>query len=101
MMFYDDMGVSTEETRQFMGMVLEDLEHYYHSKEGVLELAEFMSRFSNYSGRNMQVIKSQFPDAYACANLKTYNKAGFSLKNGEQEMKVFHPLIKEYVRDPK
>ncbi|AIE37077.1 ArdC-like ssDNA-binding domain-containing protein [Bacillus cereus] len=101
MMFYDDMGISTEETRQFMGMVLEDLEHYYHSKEGVLELAEFMSRFSNYSGRNMQVIKSQFPDAYACANLKTYNKAGFSLKNGEQEMKVFHPLIKEYVRDPK
>ena len=99
MIFYDDIGISTEETKRFMGTVLEDLEHYYHSEEGVLELAEFMSRFSNYSGRNMQVIKSQFPDAYACANFKTYNKAGFSLKDGEKEMKIFHPHIKEYVRD--
>lgn len=101
MIFYDDIGISAEETKQFMGTVLEDLEHYYHSEEGVLELAEFMSRFSNYSGRNMQVIKSQTPDAYACANLKTYNKAGFSLKDGEKEMKIFHPHIKEYVRDSK
>uniref|UniRef100_UPI003F49495C hypothetical protein n=1 Tax=Bacillus multifaciens TaxID=3068506 RepID=UPI003F49495C len=102
-MFYNDdlYGLDTkEETKKFMGMVLDDLKQYYSSVDGVLELAEFMARFSNYSARNMQVIKSQFPNAYACANLKTFKAAGFSLKDGEKEIKVFHPLIKEYVRDP-
>ncbi|KIP28235.1 hypothetical protein BG10_1732 [Bacillus thuringiensis serovar morrisoni] len=103
-MFYEDningFGAE-EETKNFMARVLEDIEQYYSSEEGVLELAEFMARFSNYSARNMQVIKSQFPNAYVCANLKTFKKAGFSLKDGEKEMGIFHPRIKEYVRDPK
>ncbi|MEK7019817.1 ArdC-like ssDNA-binding domain-containing protein [Bacillus sp. FSL R9-9410] len=89
-----------EETKEFMQMVLNDIKRYYSSVEGMLELAEFMDRFSNYSARNMQVIKSQFPEAYACANYKAFKTAGFSLKDGEKEMKVFHPRIKEYVRDP-
>ncbi|MBU4642996.1 hypothetical protein INP75_30205 [Bacillus toyonensis] len=90
-----------EETQEFMEIVLNDIKQYYSSVEGILELAEFMARFSNYSARNMQVIKSQFPEAFACANYKAFKSAGFSLKDGEKEMKVFHPLIKEYVRDPK
>lgn len=103
-MFYEDniSGFGAEEeTKNFMARVLQDIEQYYSSEEGVLELAEFMARFSNYSARNMQVIKSQFPNAYVCANLKTFKKAGFSLKDGEKEMGIFHPRIKEYVRDPK
>lgn len=100
-MFYEDNGINAEESKEFMRKVLEDMEHYYYSVEGVLELAEFMSRFSNYSARNMQVIKSQFPDAYACANLNTFKKAGFTSKDGEKKMKIFHPRIKEYVKDPK
>jgi len=103
-MFYEDNinGFDDEEeTKNFMARVLEDIKQYYSSEEGVLELAEFMARFSNYSARNMQVIKSQFPNAYVCANLNTFKKAGFSLKDGEKEMGIFHPRIKEYVRDPK
>lgn len=89
-----------EETKEIMDKVLTDITKYYTSTEDMLELAEFMAKFSNYSPRNMQLINSQFPDAYACANFKTFKDAGFSPKRGEKAMKVFHPYTTEYVRDP-
>lgn len=90
-----------EETKEIMDKVLTDITKYYKSPEDMLELANFMAQFSNYSPRNMQLIKSQFENAYACANFKTFKDAGFHVNKGEKAMKVFHPYIKEYVRDPK
>ncbi|ARJ25796.1 hypothetical protein B7492_32695 (plasmid) [Bacillus mycoides] len=90
-----------EETQEIMDKVLTDITKYYKSTEDMLELAEFMAKFSNYSPRNMQLISSQFINAYACANFKTFKDAGFHVNKGEKAMKVFHPYIKEYVRDPK
>ncbi|PGZ57845.1 hypothetical protein COE58_24150 [Bacillus cereus] len=89
------------ETKEIMDKVLTDIKQYYTSVDDMLELAEFMAKFSNYSPRNMQLIQSQFPHAYACANFKTFKDAGFSPKRGEKAMKVFHPYTTEYVRDPK
>ncbi|PFM62718.1 hypothetical protein COJ48_18405 [Bacillus cereus] len=88
------------ETKEIMDQVLTDITKYYTSVDDMLELAEFMAKFSNYSPRNMQLIKSQFPHAYACANFKTFKDAGFSPKRGEKAMKVFHPYTTNYVRDP-
>ncbi|PEM55449.1 ArdC family protein [Bacillus wiedmannii] len=90
-----------EETQGIMDKVLTDITKYYKSPEDMLELANFMAQFSNYSPRNMQLIKSQFPHAHACANFKTFKDAGFYVNKGEKAMKVFHPYVKEFVRDPK
>lgn len=90
-----------EETKEIMDKVLTDITKYYKSPEDMLELANFMAQFSNYSPRNMQLIRSQFESAYACANFKAFKDAGFHVNKGEKAMKVFHPYIKEYVRDPK
>ncbi|MHA4113418.1 ArdC-like ssDNA-binding domain-containing protein [Bacillus cereus] len=90
-----------EETKEIMDKVLTDITKYYRSPEDMLELANFRAQFSNYSPRNMQLIRSQFENAYACANFKTFKDAGFHVNKGEKAMKVFHPYIKEYVRDPK
>ncbi|HDR7294884.1 LPD25 domain-containing protein [Bacillus cytotoxicus] len=90
-----------EETKEIMDKVLTDITRYYTSTKDLLELAEFMAKFSNYSPRNMQLINSQFTNAYACANYKTFKGAGFHVNKGEKAMKVFHPYVKEYVRDPK
>ncbi|MHA4090114.1 ArdC family protein [Bacillus cereus] len=90
-----------EETKEIMDKVLTDITKYYKSPEDMLELANFMAHFSNYSPRNMQLIKSQFPHAHACANFKTFKDAGFHVNKGEKAMKVFHPYVKEFVRDPK
>ncbi|NWK72605.1 hypothetical protein HWX41_27170 [Bacillus paramycoides] len=90
-----------EETKEIMDKVLTDITKYYKSPEDMLELADFMAKFSNYSPKNMQLIKSQFPDAYACANFKAFKDVGFHVNKGEKAMKVFHPYVKEYVRDPK
>ncbi|PGX11836.1 LPD25 domain-containing protein [Bacillus sp. AFS033286] len=90
-----------EETKEVMDKVLTDITKYYTSPEDMLELANFMSKFSDYSPRNMQLIKSQFEHSYACANYKTFKDAGFHVNKGEKAMKVFHPYMKEYVRDPK
>ncbi|PEF45140.1 hypothetical protein CON22_17805 [Bacillus cereus] len=90
-----------EETKEIMDKVLTDITKYYTSTEDMLELAEFMAKFSNYSPKNMQLIKSQFESAYACANFKAFKDAGFHVNKGEKAMKVFHPFIKEFVRDPK
>ncbi|MBU4642995.1 LPD25 domain-containing protein [Bacillus toyonensis] len=89
-----------EETKEIMDKVLTDITKYYTSTEDMLELAEFMAKFSNYSPRNMQLIRSQFENAYACANFKAFKDAGFHVNKGEKAMKVFHPYMKEYVRDP-
>ncbi|MGH0488299.1 ArdC-like ssDNA-binding domain-containing protein [Bacillus mycoides] len=90
-----------EETQEIMDKVLTDITKYYKSTEDMLELAEFMAKFSNYSPRNMQLISTQFINAYACANFKTFKDAGFHVNKGEKAMKVFHPYVKEFVRDPK
>jgi len=90
-----------EETQEIMDKVLTDITKYYESTEDMIELAEFMAKFSNYSPKNMQLIRSQFESAYACANFKAFKDAGFHVNKGEKAMKVFHPYIKEYVRDPK
>lgn len=90
-----------EETKEIMDKVLTDITKYYKSSEDMLELANFMSQFSNYSPKNMQLINSQFPHAYACANFKAFKEAGFHVNKGEKAMKVFHPYVKEYVRDHK
>ncbi|AJG73721.1 hypothetical protein FOC89_00575 (plasmid) [Bacillus thuringiensis] len=90
-----------EETKEIMDKVLTDITKYYRSPEDMLELANFMAKFSNYSPKNMQLIRSQFESAYACANFKTFKDAGFHVNKGETAMKVFHPYVKEYVRDPK
>lgn len=90
-----------EETKEIMDKVLTDITKYYKSPEDMLELADFMAKFSNYSPRNMQLIRSQFESAYACANFKAFKDAGFHVNKGEKAMKVFHPYVKEYVRDPK
>lgn len=90
-----------EETKEIMDKVLTDITKYYKSPEDMLELANFMAKFSNYSPKNMQLIRSQFESAYACANFKAFKDAGFHVNKGETAMKVFHPYVKEYVRDPK
>lgn len=90
-----------EETKEVMDKVLTDITKYYRSPEDMLELADFMAKFSNYSPKNMQLIRSQFESAYACANFKAFKDAGFHVNKGEKAMKVFHPYVKEYVRDPK
>ncbi|WP_142293556.1 LPD25 domain-containing protein [Bacillus sp. K2I17] len=90
-----------EETQEIMDKVLTDITKYYKSPEDMLELADFMAKFSNYSPKNMQLIRSQFESAYACANFKAFKDAGFHVNKGETAMKVFHPYVKEYVRDPK
>ncbi|MEC0899823.1 MULTISPECIES: LPD25 domain-containing protein [Bacillus] len=90
-----------EETKEIMDKVLTDITKYYRSSEDMLELANFMAKFSNYSPKNMQLIRSQFESAYACANFKAFKDAGFHVNKGETAMKVFHPYVKEYVRDPK
>ncbi|QWG42773.1 ImmA/IrrE family metallo-endopeptidase (plasmid) [Bacillus mycoides] len=90
-----------EETQEIMGKVLTDITKYYESTEDMIELAEFMAKFSNYSPKNMQLIRSQFESSYACANFKAFKDAGFHVNKGEKAMKVFHPYVKEFVRDPK
>lgn len=90
-----------EETQEIMDKVLTDITKYYKSPEDMLELANFMAKFSNYSPKNMQLVRSQFESAYACANFKAFKDAGFHVNKGEKAMKVFHPYVKEYVRDPK
>jgi len=47
-----------EETQEIMDKVLTDITKYYESTEDMIELAEFMAKFSNYTPKNMQLIRS-------------------------------------------
>lgn len=54
------------------------------SKEDILELLEFMSKFHNYSLNNLMLIEAQWSGAFAVASYDNWRKLGFPVKEGEK-----------------
>lgn len=67
--------------------------------ERLLEYINAMSRFRNYSLRNMLLILMQKPDAQRVAGFGTWKKLGRAVKKGEHGIAIMVPLVYRQQRE--
>lgn len=65
---------------------------YVQDPEHIVEMLEFGSRFYNYSYKNTILIQSQNPYAQYIQSFDAWRKMGYSVKKGEQGLKIFVPV---------
>ncbi len=65
-----------------------------HSQE-YLNVLAFFARFHRYSANNCLLIRSQRPNATRVAGMKTWNRAGYTVRKGERAIWVWAPVTKK------
>lgn len=69
----------------------EAIEQYFKTPEQMKDYLSFMSRFYQYSPRNISLINEQFQGAKAVGSFKFWKEKGFSVKKGEKGIEVLVP----------
>lgn len=80
-----------KEIKDLTSSTLEKIQSYTTSEKDILEYMDFMSRFHNYSPKNMSLIQTQFPGALGVGSFKKFKDVGFSVNKGEKGIKIFVP----------
>ncbi|HEM3615067.1 TPA: toprim domain-containing protein [Streptococcus suis] len=79
---------------------LKDGVHQYLNSEQYKDFLNTMSRFPNYSYRNIQLLKAQMPTVQAVASFKSWKEDfGRTVIKGSKSLRIFAPQITK-VRDP-
>lgn len=80
---------------------LQEIKEYSKSPDQVIELANFMAQFPQYSLRNVSLIRHQFKGATAVAGYKELLQKGFPVRKGEQGIRILAPTVYRYILDEK
>lgn len=80
---------------------LQEIKEYSKSPDQVIELANFMAQFPQYSLRNVSLIRHQFKGATAVAGYKELLQKGFPVRKGEQGIRILAPTVCQYILDEK
>ncbi|WP_449457670.1 PBECR4 domain-containing protein [Streptococcus suis] len=79
---------------------LKDGVHQYLNSEQYKDFLNTMSRFPNYSYRNIQLLKAQMPTVQAVASFKSWKEDfGRTVIKGSKSLRIFAPQITK-LRDP-
>ena len=74
--------------------------HQYLNSEQYKDFLNTMSRFPNYSYRNIQLLKAQMPTVQAVASFKSWKEDfGRTVIKGSKSLRIFAPQITK-LRDP-
>lgn len=88
-------GKSSEEKQKELDKLTEDfsnkIDSYFVSQDSIKEHLEFMSKFHNYSLRNMTLIDDQFRGANAVGSFNFWKDKGAFVKKGEKGIKILAP----------
>lgn len=85
MNYYDD----EELTLKFY----DELRQTTSSSESLLELADFMGKCSDFSFKNVMLIRIQNPKSTGVAKYNVFKNAGYSVKKEEKAMKIYEPKV--------
>jgi len=77
-----------KELEEISAQALSQIEKYAHSPEDLLDYANFMAKFHNYSTNNTALIQQQFSGANAVASFKDWKDNGYSVNKGEKGIKI-------------
>lgn len=92
--------IEAKDTKGLAALLKEGVKEYFQS-DMYKQFLLTMSKFYNYSPRNIQMILKQKPDAQAVASFKKWKKEfERHVKKGEQAIRIFAPIIVKQ-KDPK
>ncbi|MFQ9977057.1 ImmA/IrrE family metallo-endopeptidase [Clostridium cadaveris] len=80
-----------KEVNELFKKANEGIENCFSSIEQLKELADYMSKFYNYSLRNTFLIQEQFEGAFAVGSYSFWKDKGFSVNKGEKGIKILVP----------
>lgn len=72
-------------------------ENYTENPEVIAEVIAFSKNFYRYSPNNMMLIYTQNPYATYCQSYDAWVKMGYSVKKGEQGLKIWVPVKTTYL----
>lgn len=88
-----------KDTNDMIESALENVRGHLNNPEDVIELANFMGTFYNYSFRNAALIQAQFPHAQAVGSGKSFIDKGFQIRKGEKAIRILAPSSFKYFID--
>lgn len=80
-----------KEVNELLKKANEGIENYFTTPEYFKELASYMSKFYNYSFRNIFLIQEQFEGALAVGSYAFWKEKGFTVNKGEKGIKILVP----------
>ena len=80
-----------KEVNELLKKANEGIENYFTTPEHFKELASYMSKFYNYSFRNIFLIQEQFEGALAIGSYAFWKEKGFTVNKGEKGIKILVP----------
>lgn len=75
------------------------VKNFQNDPEDEMNLLNSMTKFKNYSARNVLSIQSQYKGAYGVASYKEFQKMGYQVQKGEKSIYILAPKIEQTFRD--
>lgn len=88
-----------KEIEDISAKALTQIEKYTTSPDDLLEYANFLSNFHNYSANNTALIQEQFRGAVAVASFKDWKDKGYSINKGEKGNQILSYAPITYFND--
>lgn len=80
-----------KEVNELLKKANEGIENCFTTPDHFKELASYMSKFYNYSFRNIFLIQEQFKGALAVGSYTFWKEKGFTVNKGEKGIKILVP----------
>lgn len=77
-----------EEIKAVSEKALSKIEKYSTSQKDLLEYADFLARFHNYSSNNTALIHEQFSGSVAVASFKDWSNKGYRINKNEKGIQI-------------
>ena len=87
-----------QEIVQYSKQVLAAARKMTRTPEDLLEMADFMARFPQYSFHNQVLIKEQKAGALAVAGFTKFKQMGAKVQKGQHGIKIFAPNMVKHVK---
>ncbi|WP_192987821.1 ArdC-like ssDNA-binding domain-containing protein [Carnobacterium mobile] len=96
---------SREEKKKQIDELTDKMNHavkqFQNDPQDELELLNSMTKFKNYSTRNVLLIQSQYKGAYGVASYKEFQKMGYQVQKGEKSLYLLAPKIEKTFKNEK
>ena len=77
----------------------ESIKNYKNDPSEELKFLDFISRFNNYSVRNISLIQNQFGNAVGVASYKQHKENGYQVQKGEKAIRILAPKFQKMFQD--
>ena len=77
----------------------DSIKNYKNDPSEELKFLDFISRFNNYSVRNISLIQNQFGNAVGVASYKQHKENGYQVQKGEKAIRILAPKFQKMFQD--